>query len=76
MSDNDKNNIFQEHLTTEGERWDHIAWRYYADPMGYGRIVLANPHIAVTPVLPGGLRLAIPVIDVSDVTEELPPWLR
>ncbi|EKO1025413.1 tail protein X, partial [Salmonella enterica subsp. enterica] len=48
----------------------------YADPMGYGRIVLANPHVAVTPVLPGGLRLAIPVIDAVDVTEELPPWLR
>ena len=65
-----------EHITTEGERWDSLAWRYYADPMGFGRIILANPHVAVTSVLPGGLRLAIPVIKNSETTQEPAPWLR
>lgn len=68
--------IFLEHITTEGERWDSLAWRYYADPMGFGRIILANPHVAVTSILPGGLRLAIPVIEDSETTQELAPWLR
>lgn len=68
--------IFLEHITTEGERWDSLAWRYYADPMGFGRIILANPHVAVTSVLPGGLRLAIPVIEDNETTQESAPWLR
>ncbi|QMB01787.1 hypothetical protein FG485_00965 [Salmonella enterica subsp. enterica serovar Typhimurium] len=67
-----------EHITTEGERWDNIAFHYYGDPMGYERIIIANPHIAITPTLASGLRLRIPVIgpmQVHDV-DEVPPWLR
>ncbi|EAM6083236.1 hypothetical protein E6W94_25340 [Salmonella enterica subsp. enterica serovar Poano] len=65
-----------EHITTDGERWDQIAYRYYGDPFGYARIIMANPHIAVTPVLDAGQRLAIPVIDTEQTTQELPPWLQ
>ncbi|EAA3660638.1 hypothetical protein DOH12_24605, partial [Salmonella enterica subsp. enterica] len=60
------------HITTDGERWDQIAYRYYGDPFGYARIIMANPHIAVTPVLDAGQRLAIPVIDADQTTQELP----
>ncbi|EAA5455464.1 tail protein X [Salmonella enterica] len=67
-----------EHITTEGERWDSLAFRYYGDPMGYERIIVANPHIAITPVLASGLRLRIPVISAALVHDvnEVPPWLR
>ncbi|HBM0096103.1 TPA: tail protein X [Salmonella enterica subsp. enterica serovar Blitta] len=68
--------IYIEHITTDGERWDQIAYRYYGDPFGYVRIIMANPHIAVTPVLDAGQRLAIPVIDAEQTTQELPPWLQ
>ncbi|EAO7520036.1 hypothetical protein H7B83_004905 [Salmonella enterica] len=64
------------HITTDGERWDQIAYHYYGDPFGYARIIMANPHIAVTPVLDAGQRLAIPVIDADQTTQELPPWLQ
>lgn len=66
------------HLTTEGERWDSIAWRYYGDAHAYERIIQANPGVAITPVLPGGLTLAIPIVEQDDVadSEELPPWKR
>ncbi|ECI5744486.1 hypothetical protein D5P88_00035 [Salmonella enterica subsp. enterica] len=68
--------LYVEHITTDGERWDQIAWRYYGDPLGYVRIIMANPHVAVTPVLVAGQRLAVPVIEAGQTTEELPPWLK
>lgn len=66
-----------EHITTDGERWDWLAWRYYGDPYGYERIIAANPEVPIYTRLPGGLRLEIPVIETSGAdaaTLGLPPW--
>lgn len=70
--------MFLEHITCHGERWDTLAWEYYGDPLGYPRIIAANPHIAITPVLPSGLVLLIPIIDAENITtgEDIAPWLR
>ncbi|MBX9447842.1 tail protein X [Dickeya chrysanthemi] len=70
--------MFIEHITKAGERWDSIAYTYYGDALGYDRIIAANPHVAITPVLPSGIVLAIPVIEPADVNsaEDTPPWLR
>lgn len=68
--------MFLTHISAEGERWDQLAHRYYGDPLQYERIVAANPHVPLTVTLPSGLTLSIPVIDTSDLSEELPPWLR
>ncbi|WP_279029277.1 tail protein X [Bilophila wadsworthia] len=64
------------HLTTEGERWDIIAWRYYGSVNEAGRIMEANPSVPLVPVLPSGVRLSIPVINATtaDETANLPPW--
>lgn len=67
---------YLEHVTVEGERWDQIAYRYYGDPMGYVRIIMANPHVAILPVFTAGIVLAIPVIASNAATEEVPPWLQ
>lgn len=66
------------HLSKAGDRWDLLAADYYGDARAYARIVAANPDVPITPELPGGLRLAIPVIDETAVqsSEALPPWLR
>lgn len=47
-------------------------------PLGYPRIIAANPHVAITPVLPSGLLLLIPVIEAEEATteEDIAPWLR
>lgn len=65
------------HITTDGERWDQLAYRYYGDALAYERIVAANPNIPMMMVLPGGLELAIPVIEVGNriSTLESPPWM-
>ncbi len=68
--------MYLTHITIEGERWDQLSARYYGDPMQYERIVAVNPHVPLTPALPAGLTLSIPVIEQQDLSEELPPWLR
>jgi phage tail protein X len=68
---------FTEYITTEGQRWDTIAWKAYGNAAEYIRIVLANPKVAMYRKLPGGLRLKIPVIERETVLIDsalLPPW--
>jgi len=66
------------HRTQDGDRWDLLAWRYYGSATDYERIIAANPGAPISPVLPGGIELRIPVVERSAVigTEELPPWER
>lgn len=64
------------HVTSEGERWDTLAWRYYGDVSEVERIITANPHMTITPVLPGGVRIFIPVVRAAELEHNvnLPPW--
>jgi len=64
------------HTTIEGETWDAIAWRYYGNAYRYPPIIAANPHVPITPVLPAGIVLAIPVLPREADTRTLPPWMR
>lgn len=68
--------MYLTHITTEGERWDQLAWKYYGNALAYERIVAANPQVPITPTLQGGLRLSIPVIEEAQTVEDLPPWKR
>lgn len=68
--------MFISHTTTEGERWDQLAWRYYGDAHRYLPIVQANPHVPLMGALPAGLLLAIPMLEPEPATEDLPPWMR
>ena len=68
--------MFLTHVTTEGERWDQLAWRYYGDPHRYLPIVQANPHVPLTAALPAGLTLAIPLLEPQSSYEDMPPWMR
>ena len=67
-----------EHRATEGDRWDTIAYAYYGDALQYEPIVTANPDIPIIPVLPSGILIRVPVLDLTDTltSEELPPWKR
>ncbi|WP_095128655.1 tail protein X [Pseudomonas sp. Irchel s3h14] len=68
--------MFIAHVTTEGERWDQLAWRYYGDAHRYLPIVEANTHVPITAALPAGLTLAIPILEPVATAEDLPPWMR
>lgn len=70
---------FVEHLTTDGDRWDLLAYDYYGDPYAYEPIIRANPAHSFTTVLEGGRLLRIPVVEaaIADVDDALlPPWKR
>ena len=63
------------HVTTAGERWDLLAWRYYGDPTDYSTIIMANPNVAIEPVFDAGISIAIPLQRKSLVGPvNLPPW--
>jgi phage tail protein X len=63
------------HITTAGERWDLLAWQYYADPTDYSPIIMANPNVPIEPVFEAGIPIAVPIMQKSVVvTANLPPW--
>lgn len=70
-----------EHITVEGDRWDTLAWRYYGDPMAYGRIIEANPALDISTILPSGQVVLVPILPLAETRqalqdEDLPPWKR
>ncbi|MBS1186680.1 MAG: hypothetical protein H6R04_698 [Burkholderiaceae bacterium] len=70
--------MYIEHITTEGDRWDLLAWRYYRDVAQIQKLIEANPTAPISETLPSGLTLLIPVIEQAETQsiEELPPWKR
>lgn len=70
-----------EHITQAGERWDTLAWRYYGDPLAYGRIIAANQRWTSAPLAASGVVVLVPVLPLTESSqalqdEELPPWKR
>lgn len=75
-----------EHTTTEGERWDLIAWDYYRDVSRQSDILAANRHVFVDAatgvierppaILPAGFVLRIPILEPTEDRSLLPPWKR
>jgi phage tail protein X len=63
------------HITTAGERWDLLAWRYYGDATDYSSIIVANPNVPIEPVFDAGISIAVPILQKSSVVvTNLPPW--
>jgi phage tail protein X len=67
------------YTTTGGENWGMISYEAYGDEGLIKTITDANPTVAITPILPAGIVLSIPVVDkpASNInTQLLPPWKR
>lgn len=71
---------FTEYITKQGDRWDNISLSAYGDPTKIKEIVSANFGVPTYAILPSGIRLQIPIIEVSGEEETnkdlLPPWKR
>ena len=66
---------YYSYITKDNDRWDLISYKYYNDSTLYETIILANPDVAITPILEAGIKLKIPVIEtIDEVTTDLPPW--
>lgn len=69
---------YMTHIAKQGERWDSIAYYYYANPFAYGELIRANPHLPITPTLSAGDIVAVPIVANTNqdvIKQELPPWL-
>ena len=65
------------YLTREGDRWDLIAYRVYGDVAKQDLIIAANPELAITPMLAGGVTVRVPILpDDTPPPSTLPPWKR
>lgn len=64
--------------TTKGNvRWDNVAQEVYGISSMIGDIVRANPEVPITPVLPNGLVLKIPIVATTAAqvpAEKKPFW--
>lgn len=68
---------FYEYTTKANDRWDLIAYEYYSNATLYEPIITANPNIPITPTLPAGIKLRIPVLEQQNTIEfQLPPWKK
>jgi len=68
------------YVTKAGDRWDWISYRFYGTCDLYREIQKANPDLPIeiiaSPILPAGIKLVIPDIEVPNTVKELPPWKR
>jgi len=68
---------FIPYTVTGSQRWDTVANAAYGKASAYPAIIAANPNIPVTPIIPGGTVLQIPVLEnnsIETAKEQLPPW--
>lgn len=70
-----------EHSTLAGDRWDLLARVYYGDALQLLPLLQANPDHAHLLILPAGLTLTIPVLEMATTAPSTPveegglPWL-
>jgi phage tail protein X len=68
---------YLEYVTSEGDRWDLLAYSFYGSAYKYEPLIVVNPAFARSPILPSGVKLKIPVLPVEQVRPaNLPPWKR
>lgn len=72
---------YLEHLTLEGDRWDLLAYQYYGDALQTVPLLRANPEQLHLLILPAGLTLQIPILEVAAIAPATPaeegglPWV-
>ena len=49
------------YTTTENDRWDKIATKFYGNCYNISPIIEANPHVMIDEILESGIQLLIPI---------------
>lgn len=63
----------ESYITSQGERWDDIAYAFYKNAERTAPLVESNPAYADVLVFGAGIALQIPILDQS-LPSTLPPW--
>ena len=65
---------FLEIVTGPADRWDTIAFKAYGDPTKVSTLILANPTVPISPVLPQGISIFCPLIPAPGPAAGTTPW--
>ena len=65
----------ERYITSQGERWDDIAYAFYGNAERTAPLVEANPAYSDVSIFGAGIALRIPILDQALPTS-LPPWKR
>lgn len=68
-----------QYMTKEGERWDTVSYKAYGKSSLFQTIIENNPAIPITPKLPAGTVLNIPILADGVVLtdkELVPIWKK
>lgn len=55
--------MMKKHITTTGDTWDYLSYKYYGDETLMGALIEANPKYVNVDILPAGIELTIPDIE-------------
>ncbi|HUC16986.1 MAG TPA: tail protein X [Acetobacteraceae bacterium] len=61
-------------VTGPADRWDTIAFKAYGDPTKVSTLILANPTVPISPVLPQGITIFCPLIPAPGPAAGTTPW--
>lgn len=68
---------FYSYITKDSDRWDLISYKFYNTPTLYEEIIKANPNVSKNAVLPSGIKLKIPVLQIDETIKfESAPWKK
>ena len=68
---------FIKHIVKNSERWDSIAYKYYGDCFKITPLIMANPEVPISPFVPNGTELIIPILEnTKQENADLPPWKK
>lgn len=67
---------YKKYITRSGDTYDLLAIAFYDDEMKASYIMQANERYIGTIMFDAGIELKIPVLDIMETPETLPPWRR
>ena len=67
---------YEDYITAEGDTFDILAFKYYANEKLSSYIIQANLDYVDTLIFEQGISLSIPILNMTEVPESLPPWRK
>lgn len=67
---------YEDYITEEGDTFDILAFKNYTDEKMSSYIIQANLDYANTLIFEQGITLSVPILDMTETPESLPPWRR
>lgn len=69
---------YTSYITTEGDRWDTIAYEYLGDATAVKTLFDANPLVPLKPEIAAATEIFIPIFTEQEIQDinNLPPWKR